>query len=61
MVTYQKWTQVLFEVARESGIDTGSRQTQIVSLAAEAWNNNKSDMSAATVSEAREAARRLLR
>lgn len=57
MVTYQKWTQIAFEVARSKGADTSEEQTSIVSVAADVWNSRKADLSAATDAEARRIAR----
>lgn len=53
MVTYQKWTQVAFNVARRKGMETSQEQSQsLISVAAEVWRERKSELSAATQSEA---------
>lgn len=52
MVTYQRWTAVAFDVAREKGADLGEEQTEVISVAADIWND-RDDLERATVSEAR--------
>ena len=65
MVSYQKWTSIAYEVARQKGAQIdgeGTQQTnqQLVSVIADVWNDRKEDLSTATVSEARTIARQEL-
>lgn len=54
MVTYQKWTQVAFEVAKSKGMRSSQENSRdLVSLAASVWRSRKPELSAATVAEAR--------
>lgn len=57
MVSYQRWTQIVFNVARSMGADTSTEQRNIISAAAEIWNRRKDELDAATVNEARNIAR----
>lgn len=62
MVTYQKWTSICYEVARQKGASlegpgTQSENQSLVSVIAEIWNDRKDDLDTATVSEARTIAR----
>lgn len=57
MVSYQKWTQIAFEIARSKGMASSQETSQdLVSVAAEIWNERKVELSAATVAEAEEIA-----
>lgn len=56
MVSYQRWTAIVFDVARSMGADTSRRQTEIVSAAATIWNDQKEELETATAAEAREIA-----
>lgn len=58
MVTYQKWTAIVFEVAEQKGADTSRFQNDIVSTAASIWQAQKDHLSTATVAQARDVARR---
>lgn len=54
MVTYQRWTSIAFEVARQQGMETTRSNSQdLVSILADVWNDRKEELSAATVQEAR--------
>lgn len=54
MVSYQKWTQIAFEVAGNAGMESSQENSRdLVSVAASVWNDRKEELSAATVSEAR--------
>lgn len=62
MVSYQRWTSVCYEVARQKGATLEGPGTQdenraLVSVIAEIWNERKDELSTATVSEARNIAR----
>jgi hypothetical protein len=62
MVSYQKWTAIGYEVARSKGANlegtgTQSANQELVSVLADIWNDRKSDLSTATVAEARNIAR----
>lgn len=56
MVSYQRWTSIVFDVARQKGADTGSEQTDIIRTAASVWNENEA-LKTATVAEARTVAK----
>jgi len=59
MVSYQTWTSVAFEVAEEKGAQikgSGSVATDLISVAADIWNERKDELSTATRSEARQIA-----
>lgn len=59
MVSYQKWTQIVFEVAKAKGMESSQENAQEgVSLAAQKWRANKEMLSAATVTEAKKVAER---
>lgn len=58
MVSYQKWTSICFEVARQKGASLQGPGTQeqnqmLVSVVASIWNQRKEDLQTATVAEAR--------
>lgn len=58
MVSYQRWTSICYEVARQKGAQLEGPGTQgenqaLVSLIAEIWNERKPEISTATVAEAR--------
>jgi hypothetical protein len=58
MVSYQKWTAVCFDVAKSKGLETSQRASaDLVSLAAEVWNDRKEELETATEAEARRVAR----
>lgn len=53
MVTYQKWTQIAFETARQKGMASSQENSQdLVSVLAAVWRDRKSELSASTVAEA---------
>lgn len=58
MVSYQAWTSVFFEVAEADGaqIETIEDGAEVVSVAADVWNDRKSELSTATMAEARDVA-----
>lgn len=59
MVSYQTWTAVAFEVAKEQGFQTTQENNaNLISLAAEIWNDRKTELSEATRPEARAVAER---
>ena len=65
MVSYQRWTSICYEVAREKGAELDGEGTQrtnqnLVSVIADVWNAEKGTISTATVSEAKNIARREL-
>lgn len=53
MVSYQRWTSIAFDVAKQQGADLGTEQTNVISVAADVWNDRKSELSTATIAEAR--------
>lgn len=62
MVSYQRWTSIAYEVARQKGATLEGPGTQdenqaLVSLIAEVWNERKDEISTSTVAEARNVAR----
>lgn len=58
MVTYQKWTQIAFEVARSKGMQNSQENSQqLISVVADIWNREKETLSSATVAQARDTAR----
>ena len=62
MVSYQKFTSICYDVAREKGANlegTGTQSTnqELVSIIASIWNDRNPDLSTATVSEAKTIAR----
>lgn len=61
MVSYQRWTSIVFDVARSKGADTSTEQTNIIQTAARLWNSNKSQLEAASVAEARRLAQANIR
>lgn len=59
MVTYQKWTSIAFDVAKEKGMEPSRENSaSVISVGAEVWNEQKDHLSTATVTEARTVARR---
>lgn len=53
MVSYQKWTQIAFETAKQKGMKTSQSNSQdLVSVSATIWNERKSELSSATQHEA---------
>lgn len=59
MVSYHKWTSIAFEVAKEQGMaTTQSNNRELISVAADIWNDRKQQLSSATVGEARNVAER---
>lgn len=52
MVSYQRWTAIVFDVAKAKGVNTSEAQTEVISAAAEVWNRRKDELSPATVSQA---------
>lgn len=57
MVTYQRWTQIAFDVAESKGFQTGQESNrELISVVADIWRDRKDDLSAARVSEARDIA-----
>lgn len=57
MVSYQTWTQIAFDVAKEKGMETTQSNVQEgVSAFATIWNQRKEALSAATRSEAEDIA-----
>lgn len=63
MVSYQRWTSICYEVAREKGAQLSGEGTQqenqnLVSVIAEIWNDRKETLNTATVTEAKELAQR---
>lgn len=59
MVSYQRWTSIAFEVAREKGaqFDSLSSSSDGIQVFADIWNDRKDELSAASVQEARQVAR----
>lgn len=62
MVTYQRWTSVCYEVARQKGATLEGPGTQeenrtLISVIAEIWNERKQELETATLAEARTVAR----
>lgn len=58
MVSYQRWTEVAFRVARSKGMESSQENSQaLISVVAEVWNDRKSELNTATVSEAESVAR----
>jgi len=62
MVSYQRWTSIAYDVAKAKGAQlegSGTQQTNqnLVSVIAEVWNERKSEISTATVAEAKSIAR----
>lgn len=54
MVSYQKWTSIAFEVAKQKGMENSQENSQaLVSLVAKLWRENKEALSTATIAEAR--------
>lgn len=43
----------MFDVAESKGANVSTEQTEIISVAAEVWQDRKPDLSTATVAEAR--------
>lgn len=58
MVSYQRWTAIVFDVAAQKGADTSEVQTEIISAAAEVWRANKETLHTATIAEAEATAQR---
>lgn len=57
MVSYQKWTQIAFEVARSKGMVSSQENSQdLISVAADIWQERKDELSACTVANARQIA-----
>lgn len=54
MVSYQKWTSIVFEQVPETVRKDSA--TDIVSVGAEVWRDRKSELNTATVSEAKKIA-----
>ena len=54
MVTYQKWTQIAFKIARQKGMRSSQENSQdlIGAVVAPVWRDRRDELSAATVSEA---------
>jgi hypothetical protein len=53
MVSYQRWTEIAFRVARQKGMETSQENSQnLISIVADVWNERKSELNAATVSQA---------
>lgn len=58
MVSYQKWTSIAFEIAREQGmVSTQETNRDLISVASAVWNDRKPELSTATIAEARLIAR----
>jgi len=54
MVSYQRFTALAFEVAKEKGMETSQENSQeLIQIVAEEWNDNKQRLSTATNAEAR--------
>lgn len=58
MVSYQRWTSICYEVARQKGASLEGSGTQdenqaLISLIAEVWNDRKDEISSSTVAESR--------
>lgn len=56
MVSYQKWTSIVFDVVREKGGSTSEAET-IIEVGSAIWNDRKEELNTATVSEAKNVAR----
>jgi hypothetical protein len=53
MVSYQTWTAVAFDVAQSKGMQNSQENSaNLVSLAAEIWQERKAELSTATRAEA---------
>lgn len=62
MVSYQRFTSICYEVARQKGASLEGEGTQqenrdLVSVIADIWNDRKDELAAATIAEARKIAR----
>lgn len=55
MVSYQKWTEIVFRVASDT-----ADAPEVISWAAARWRERKADLEDATVSEAEQWARQQL-
>lgn len=55
MVSYQKWTEIVFRVAPDD-----AAAPDVISWAAARWRDRKADLEAATVREAEQWARKQL-
>lgn len=55
MVSYQKWTSIVFDVAKSKGaqFEGISDGQPVVQLASEVWQERKADLNTATDAEAR--------
>lgn len=57
MVSYQKWTEIAFEVAQSRGLESSQdAAAELISVAARIWNSRKQQLETATVAEARQIA-----
>lgn len=57
MVTYQTWTSVAFTVAESKGMETSQENNaDLMSVAAEVWNDRKEELSTSTRSQAKQIA-----
>lgn len=55
MVSYQRFTALAFEVAKDKGMVTSQENSQdLVQIVSEEWNDNKQFLETATNAEARE-------
>lgn len=63
MVSYQAWTSTVFEVAKADGarIEDISDGSNVVSVAAEVWQDRKEELRTATAAEARDIAQQEIR
>jgi len=58
MVSYQKWTQIAFEVARTKGMKSSQENSQdLISVVSQVWNRRKGELNSATVAQARQIAK----
>lgn len=59
MVSYQRWTSIVFDVAQSEGaqIDNIADGSSVISVAAEIWRDRRGELSTATIAEARDVAR----
>lgn len=55
MVSYQRWTEAVFDAAPAS-----ADATDVISFAAQEWRKNKADLQAASVAEAEAHARAIV-
>lgn len=58
MVSYQRWTSIVFDVARQRGAQFGSIEDgqPVIRLAAEVWKDRKDEIAPVSVAEARDIA-----